>query len=262
MENINKTKQENINHVWERSWGNTSFTAKKIFGQRLLIEAYPVFKKHIPTDAKTLLEVGAGSGRYGLKFAQDFPNMVVTLTDILESSLGGMSLLKDEMGLSNVVIRREDALSLTFPANTFDVVFCDAVIQHLQEHEHAVAEMVRVLKPGGTLVLSSVNGWNFPHQLYKVGLKIRGKKYPYGYEKNFTWRELSRLCEDLGVHTITHDGFYFAYGVYRWKEHFQIFRRIGGALNRISRALDVLTGRWFSRTFGFEVFVVAQKPLK
>ena len=249
-----------ISEIWSARW-NKKTSVRELFQHRLFVEGYPVFKSYIPRDAKTILEVGAGSGRYGLMLAKDFPNATVVETDIVPESLEAIKRATQELALSNVRIEVQNVLAMTIPDSTADVVFCDAVIQHIPEHAVAIGEMARILKPGGVLILSSVNKRNVPHQLYKhVYLPTLGKTYSYGYEKNFSHRELSRLTQSAGLSTIGHDGFYFAYGVYRWKIHASWWRYVGGALNRVSRVLDILTGRGFSRNFGFEVFVVAQKP--
>jgi ubiquinone/menaquinone biosynthesis C-methylase UbiE len=46
-----------------------------------------------------------------------------------------------------------DAYSLPFEESTVDVVRCERVLQHLEEPERAVAEIARVLRPGGRVAL-------------------------------------------------------------------------------------------------------------
>lgn len=43
---------------------------------------------------------------------------------------------------------------LPFPDATFQAVICSEVLEHIPDHHQAVAELVRVLKPGGRLVVS------------------------------------------------------------------------------------------------------------
>jgi SAM-dependent methyltransferase len=56
-----------------------------------------------------------------------------------------------------------DALALPFANRAFDVVICSEVLEHIPEHQRAMGEIVRVLKPGGTLVVS-VPRW-FPEKI-------------------------------------------------------------------------------------------------
>jgi SAM-dependent methyltransferase len=46
---------------------------------------------------------------------------------------------------------------LPYPEESFDLVLLTEVIEHLENHRAAIAELARVLKPGGTLVLTTPN---------------------------------------------------------------------------------------------------------
>lgn len=253
--NIN---QENINAVWREAWKKEN-AGKEIFRNRFFLEAYPVIKKYFQEKADKIgakiLEVGTGTGRYGLKIAQDFPESKIFLTDILEESLGLARKLAEGWGINNVEFKKEDARRMSFPNNEFDIVFSDAVIQHLPDDLAAVREMVRVLKPGGRIVLSVVNKRNF-HTLYKM---LKGRKYEYGYEKSYTRSELRKILEENGLRVKAEDGFYVGYGLYRLKKYHRVFSFLGKVINKISKILDKFTNRFFSRNFGFEIVIVGEK---
>ena len=188
--------QKEIDNIWDKEWKKQKVaTLRMIFGHRLFVEGYPIFKRYIPKGDKLILDIGGGSGRYSLKLAQDFSGSKVVVTDISEGSLVLIKKLSRELKLDNVGVKKEDILNLSFSNDHFDVVFCDGVIQHILDYEVAVSEMIRVLKPGGIIIVSAVNYWN-PHTFYKFLLKIIGKKYRYGYEKSFKKTELRRLFLD------------------------------------------------------------------
>jgi len=46
-----------------------------------------------------------------------------------------------------------DIHDIPFPENTFDVIFCNHVLEHVQDDKKALSEMLRVLKPGGWSIL-------------------------------------------------------------------------------------------------------------
>ena len=48
-----------------------------------------------------------------------------------------------------------DAHSLSFEDNSFEFILCTEVLEHLHTPQQAIAEMKRVLQPGGTLVLTT-----------------------------------------------------------------------------------------------------------
>jgi SAM-dependent methyltransferase len=57
-----------------------------------------------------------------------------------------------------------DATRLDFKDDTFDLVTMFDVLEHVPDHERAVAEARRVLKPGGHLIVSTPNEhWRFPY---------------------------------------------------------------------------------------------------
>lgn len=249
-------KQSEIDEVWRNVWiKERGATVKEIFGNRLFIEGYKIFKEYIPPESNSILDVGSGSGRFAIKFARDFPTAKIVAVDILEESLTNIERLKEELGLKNIETKKEDILNLSFSNNSFDIVFSDAVIQLLPKYDKAVQEMVRVLKPGGRLIISVVNFWNF-HTIYKF---FKGSGYEYGYEKSFTKRELRNLLKKNNLRVIAEDGFYPAYGIYRLKRYFKLFGFLGRILNRLTKIVDKPTGRFFSKNFGFEIVVVGQK---
>ncbi len=74
--------------------------------------------------------------------------------------------------------------ALPFKPNSFDTLICTEVIEHLQTPENAIQGFSRVLKPGGTLILSAP----FYHWLHEA---------PYDYFR-FTEFGLSTLLKKSG----------------------------------------------------------------
>ena len=57
-----------------------------------------------------------------------------------------------------------DATDLPFAETSFDAITMFDLLEHVLDHEAAVAEAVRVLRPGGVLLVSSPNeNWRFPY---------------------------------------------------------------------------------------------------
>ena len=260
MMNISKERtQEDINKIWIKKWETARrISLRDVFNSRLFPVAFPVIKKYIPNKFKNLLDVGGGTGRYGLKLAQDFPESSITISDILDESLLIPRRLAVEGRINNVLFKKDDILASAFPDDHFDVVFSDATIQHLPDYPKAIREIQRITKPGGRIVIVAVNLWNF-HTLYKGLLTLAGKEYQYGYEKSFSKRELTEAMEKEGIRVIATDGFYVGYGIFRLRSYHKIFRFLGLMVNRLSKILDKFTGRFFSKNFGFDIVIVGQK---
>ncbi len=73
--------------------------------------------------------------------------------------------------------------TLPFPSNEFDLVLNHEVLEHVQDDKMAIAEMVRVLRPGGRLVLFVPNR-GYPFETH--GIYWRGK-YKFGNIPLVNW---------------------------------------------------------------------------
>jgi len=250
--------QEQVNKVWSEVWRETDkeLPLKQLFGHRLFIEGYKAFKRYLKPGPLKILDAGGGSGRYGLKMAMEDKAREVTIIDIVPESVELVNNFIKKAGLPNARAEVADIYKLPFEENSFDVVFCDVVIQHLAEPKPALKELARVLKPGGRLIFSAVNKWNCPHSLYKF---FKGVSYEYGYERSYSRGEFRQLVLFLGLKLVSLDGFYFAYSIFRLKRYHFLFGVLGRLINRLFTVLDSLTGRIFSRLWGFEIFAVAEK---
>lgn len=62
---------------------------------------------------------------------------------------------------------------LPFPDDSFDFVFCSDVVEHIENFEVIVPEIRRTLKPGGTCLISTVDGyWKSPLGLRSLLLRL------------------------------------------------------------------------------------------
>ena len=87
---------------------------------------------------------------------------------------------------------------LNYPDDSFDVVFCSEVIEHMTSPAELLGEMKRVLKPGGQLVLSTPNSafWLY-RALGVLGYTVGELQHPKHFQY-FSRRSLLRLLEGAG----------------------------------------------------------------
>jgi SAM-dependent methyltransferase len=78
----------------------------------------------------------------------------VTGTDINGGMLEAAARFAAEAGLAEIAWLECDAAAMPLPDDTFDVVLCQQGLQFMPDKPGAMAEMARVLKPGGRLALS------------------------------------------------------------------------------------------------------------
>jgi ubiquinone/menaquinone biosynthesis C-methylase UbiE len=95
------------------------------------------------------LEVGIGRGRTLRFYPHGLPLTAIDLSDV---AIQASRRRADELGV-HLTLRQGDAAALPYPDDHFDtVVFC-FVLCTIPDDRRAVAEAVRVLRPGGQLLL-------------------------------------------------------------------------------------------------------------
>ncbi len=100
-----------------------------------------------------LLDVGTGTGIPALLAAEVAdPGGEVVATDPSAGLLTAAEANARAAGAGNLSFRRAAAEALPFPDASFDLVTLDNVLEHVQDREKTLAEIRRVLKPGGCLL--------------------------------------------------------------------------------------------------------------
>jgi SAM-dependent methyltransferase len=110
-----------------------------------------------------LLDLGSGAGRHAFESLRR--GALVTAFDYDAVELKEAKNLFGAMdeagetgeGASGAVVNG-DAVGLPFPDNTFDRIIAAEVLEHIPDDQAAMAELARVLKPGGTLAVT-VPAW-------------------------------------------------------------------------------------------------------
>lgn len=112
----------------------------------------PYIKKLVQQDADIrLLDVGAGSGTISASLAKYLPNGQIVATDLSEEILGRAQAFAEKAGVKNIAFKKASVYELPFPSASFDVTHASQVLCHLDRPDEALAEMVRVTKPGGVV---------------------------------------------------------------------------------------------------------------
>jgi len=102
-----------------------------------------------------ILDVGCGIGGTSRYLANKFPESKVTGITLSKNQVKRGTQLAADRGLSNVNFQVMDALAMEFPDNSFDLVWACESGEHMPDKKAYVDEMIRVLKPGGTLAIAT-----------------------------------------------------------------------------------------------------------
>jgi phosphatidylethanolamine/phosphatidyl-N-methylethanolamine N-methyltransferase len=154
--------------VYDRTFGAFSRA-----GRRRAVE-------HINRRGGSVLEVGVGTG---LALGHYAPHLAVTGIDYSAEMLARAQAKVAALKLSQVVaLRRMDARALEFPDHSFDTVAAMHVLSVVPEPARVVAEMARVCRPGGEVLVLN----HFVHAHGALG---------------FLGRRLGPLANQLGWHS-------------------------------------------------------------
>ena len=156
-----------------------------------------------------------------------------------------------------------DVRTLPFADASFDAIYSMGTIEHFDETEQAVSEMLRVLKPGGRAIIGVPNRHDpFLRPMLVSTLDALGL-YAYGLEKSYSRRQLRDMLERAGFRVAAETGILFVPG---W------LRMLDLACHAWCRPLATLTGalvapfawidaRWpAARRHGYLLATVVDKP--
>jgi mannosylglycerate hydrolase len=253
------------------------------------------FKKmHFNKDAPLkILDAGSGLGFNLATILQNYPNAQITALDICPDALKisqghpnqeaieqGAQSLKDNFSFTaqqikafmrsrqkegfdqeRITLIEGDTQNLkALNDNSFDIIICTEVLEHLVYPESAMKEFHRILKPEGYLVLSSPNyGWNLVGMIKRIRDHKAGREYwePWsahreGLENRMTAGLLERLVKDNGfrIRDTQAANYWLA-----WLHNFPIVKSLG----------DKFPMFWLSRIFpplkktAMNYFILAEK---
>ncbi len=132
------------------------------------------FKKYLDLlgikKKEKVLDVGCGQGIFLARVVKTYGAKGIGI-DISKRSIG----TANHWPSSQLSFQVADATHLPFPDKSFDHVLSFDLLEHVENQKKALAEMVRVLKPGGSLLAYTINShqgytWNF--LLDKIGVDV------------------------------------------------------------------------------------------
>ncbi|GBG58747.1 hypothetical protein CBR_g147 [Chara braunii] len=187
-----------VSFVYERGW-RQSFAS---YGAPGVDEEFRRAQEYLaPAKGGILMDASCGSGLFSRRFAQCGDYSAVIAMDFSEGMLKQTEAFMDEdrsLDNSSIVLLRADIGRLPFPSKSIDAVHAGAALHCWPSPSLAVAEISRVLKPGGIFVASTFLATAVP-ELEEIGLAIRqtigtpfGRTYRQWLDKEL--KDLIKIC--------------------------------------------------------------------
>ena len=175
-----------------------------------------------------VLDMGCGAGRHAFEMYRRGADVVAFDQDADELAVvrEWFAAMRDEVPPGAEADAKEgDALALPFGDGEFDRIVAAEVLEHIPADIQAIAELARVLRPGGTLAVSvprwfpEVVNWKLSHEYHDVpgghiriytaeeltdkvtraGLRLTGRGYAHGLHSPYWWIKCA-----VGVHDDDH----------------------------------------------------------
>ncbi len=167
-----------------------------------------------------LLDFGCGGGRHALEAMR--LGAVATALDAdrkeLEQAAAWVTAMLDEDkqtadagGQGHVVAG--DGLALPFPDGCFDKIVAAEVLEHVPDDAGALAELARVLRPGGAIAVT-VPRW-FP-ELVNWALSKEYHNVPGGHVRIYRQAQLRRRLRRAGLFPYRHHHAHALHSPYWW----------------------------------------------
>ncbi len=117
-----------------------------------------------PVAGKQLLNVGCGTG--GFNVVAERAGAVTWGVDSDPEALAICRLKSAHEQARRFILAVAEALP--FRSESFDLVYCFSALEHVLDEARAVAEMIRVVRPGGAVYLHAPNAWACYEGHYKI----------------------------------------------------------------------------------------------
>lgn len=113
-----------------------------------------------------VLEIGGGSGAMAAGVARSFPGTRLTVTDVDAAMVDSARARLAQY--TNVAVEVADVTALPFGAGRFDIVTSYLMLHHVIDWVDALAEVSRVLKPGGAFIGYDLTDTRIARWIHKV----------------------------------------------------------------------------------------------
>ncbi len=214
-----------------------------------------LIRSYVPLEEQRVLDVGCGVGTY-VRRLRGFSSQVYGIDISFRRLMDGSKTVD---GLLAAV-----GEFLPFRTASFDMVLLNEVIEHVQDDRRTLVESVRILRPGGHLIIFA------PNRLYPFethGMQL-GRHYVFGnvpfinylpdcirnrlvpHARAYRAAELGQLTGNLGLRLVTHEYVY---------PGFDNIATRSGVIARLLRSVLYRAEHTRLRRYGLSHFLILQR---
>lgn len=179
---------------WDKHWKSHA-TIKRL---KNIDTAYPEVVKlllNLTSEKSTCIELGCGSGIYAIELIKNKRHCIAS--DFSDGALELTKLKGKKLYNLEVPTKVVDVYDIPFPENSFDLIFSDGLIEHL-DIKRALKEMKRTLKPDGWTIAKVPNG----SLLYKIVFHLLSPIENRPYEAWLSKKEWEKKFAECGYKNI------------------------------------------------------------
>jgi ubiquinone/menaquinone biosynthesis C-methylase UbiE len=181
-------------------WSTIAQNYDKVVDLQIGVDTRAMVRELLAREARlgAVVEFGCGTGFFTEVLADKADTVLAT-----DLAPGMLAVAKQRIKAPNVQFQEEDCQKTSLPDSVFDTAFMSLVI-HFTDHARTVAEMRRILKSGGMLIiangdpgaLNAVNRFRWLVRGFYHGLTRHRTKPPKGITRNLITE--GQLCDLLG----------------------------------------------------------------
>ncbi len=246
--------------------GNMRKTNKRVaqLGKPSLIfgwgqqKRFDLVKRNVELSGKRILDVGCGIGMYSQKFFEK--GAKVLGIDIDDENIKKAKELSPEI---DFWVAKAEALP--FENNSFDLIFLNEVLEHVDDDKRVIQESLRVLRPEGKIIIFAPNRF-FPFETHGIYF---AKKYIYGNIPFINWLPMkirNLFCPHVRIYTtktlkrlFDNQKVSFEKNDFVWPAFDKIERKnpfLGKTLKKIANLAEK---NRFLKKFGISIFMIVKK---